>query len=137
MTAATPILPVALALQLTLAGACEAADALRELRFQWSEPTPASACELEDTAAGSKRQAVRFSGTVERSELLGVACVVQIARRRFDALYRWCSVGHSDGVPRERYACWVMYSPTHVTFLYAYTDDFYGAPACEFTCSAR
>ena len=42
-----------------------------------------------------------------------------------------------DAVPRERYACLVVYGPSNVTFVYSYTDDFYGAPACEFACSPR
>ena len=128
---------LALVLQVTLVGASAAADAVRQLTFSWPKPTADSACDLQDPELGGKRQTLRFAGTVERSESLGIACTVQITRRRFDALYRFCTVENVDAVPREHYACWVMYSPTHVTFLYSYTDDYYGPPACEFECSAR
>ena len=128
------IVGIALPAALSSAGA---ADAVRHVRFTWEKPTVAAPCELLDAEASTRRQSVRFAGTVETSELLGVACTVQIARRRFDALYRFCNVENVDAVPREHYACWVMYSPTHVTFLYSYADDYYGAPACEFACSSR
>jgi hypothetical protein len=128
---------VAVVLQAALAGGCAAADVVAHLRFAWARPTPAAPCELEDPGAGAKRQPLRLAGNVESSDALGVACTVQIPRRRFDALYRFCNVENVDAVPRERYACWVMYSPTHVTFLYSYADDYYGAPACEFACTAR
>ena len=128
---------LALLLQGTLAGACAAAEAVRELSFSWSKPAPGVPCELQEADADGKRKTLRFAGVVERSRVIGFACTVQIDRRRFDAVYRFCTVENVDAVPRERYACWVMYSPTHVTFLYSYTDDYYGAPACEFACSLR
>ena len=122
--------------QLALVGACAAADAARQLSFTWPQPTPGSPCDLRDPGVDQRREPLRLTGTVASSGF-GVACTVQIARRRFDALYRFCTVTNVDSVPREHYACWVMYSPTHVTFLYSYTDDLYGAPACEFACSPR
>jgi hypothetical protein len=128
-------LPVVILLA-TLAEHCAAAEAAHHLSFSWPKPTPASPCDLEDPGLVAKRQSLRFAGTVERDEF-GVACTVQIARRRFDALYRFCTVENVDAVPRERYACLVVYSPAHVTFVYSYTDDYYGAPACEFACSPR
>lgn len=128
---------LALSLQAALVQACAAAEAVRELRFSWSRPTPGAACDLQEADVDGKRNTLRFAGVVERSRVLGFACTVQIDRRRFDAVYRFCTVENVDAVPRERYACWVMYSPTHVTFLYSYTDDYYGAPACEFACSVR
>ena len=129
---------VALLLHATLAGTCAAADAPQPLSFSWPKPALGTACELQgaDLGGSGKRQALRFTGTVERNEF-GVACTVQMPRRKFDALYRFCTVTNVDAVPREHYACWVMYSPSHVTFLYSYTDDYYGAPACEFACSVR
>jgi hypothetical protein len=131
------IASVALLLQVSLVAAhAAAAEALRPLSFSWPRPTPAAPCELQDPDVGGGRQALKFAGTVERSEF-GVACTVQMPRRKFDALYRFCTVTNVDAVPRERYACWVMYSSTHVTFLYSYTDDYYGPPACEFECSVR
>ena len=126
-----------LSLQVTLVQACAAADTVRQLSFSWPKPAPGAACGLQEDDVGGKRKTLRFAGVVERSRLLGFACTVQVDRRRFDAVYRFCTVENVDAVPRERYACWVMYSPTHVTFLYSYTDDYYGAPACEFACSVR
>lgn len=127
---------VVLVLCATLAEDSAAADHARHLSFSWPAPTQASACGLEDSGVAANRPSLRFAGTVERSEF-GIACTVQIARRRFDSMYRFCSVENVDAVPRERYACLVVYSPSHVTFVYSYTDDFYGAPACEFTCSPK
>jgi hypothetical protein len=124
---------VALLLQVSLVAAAEAP---RPLSFSWPKPAANAPCELQEPDSAGKRQAIRFAGTVERSEF-GVACTVQMPRRKFDALYRFCTVTNVDAVPREHYACWVMYSPTQVTFLYSYTDDFYGPPACEFECAAR
>jgi hypothetical protein len=126
-----------LVLQLTLVEACTAAEPIRQLSFNWPRPAPGSACDLHAPEVDGKRKTLRFAGVVERSPLLGFSCTVQIDRRRFDAVYRFCTVENVDAVPRERYACWVMYSPTHVTFLYSYTDDYYGAPACEFACTVR
>ena len=126
-----------LSLHATLVGPCAAAEAVRQLSFHWPKPVPGAVCDLQEPDLDGKRKALRFAGVVERSELLGFACTVQIDRRRFDAIYRFCTVENVDAVPRERYACWVMYSPTRVTFLYSYTDDYYGAPACEFACSIR
>ena len=54
-----------------------------------------------------------------------------------DASKYYCKVENVDAVPRERYACLVVYGGSSVTFVYSYTDDFYGAPACEFACSPR
>jgi hypothetical protein len=127
---------IALVIHATLAGTCAAADGPRPVSFNWPKPTVGTACELQDPDLSGKRQALKFAGTVERNEL-GVTCTVQMPRRKFDSLYRFCTVTNVDAVPREHYACWVMYSPTHVTFLYSYTDDYYGPPACEFECSAR
>jgi hypothetical protein len=128
---------VALLLQVSLvAASAAAADATRPLSFSWPKPALGAPCELQDPDLGGKRQALKFAGTVERNEF-GVACTVQMPRRKFDALYRFCTVTNVDAVPREHYACWVMYSSTHVTFLYSYTDDYYGPPACEFECSPR
>ena len=117
--------------------ACYAADAVRQLSFTWSKPAPDAACGLQESDADARRKTLRFAGVVERRQAIGFACTVQIDRRRFDAVYRFCTVENVDGVPRERYACWVTYSPTHVTFLYSYTDDYYGPPACEFACAVR
>ena len=127
---------VAFVLQVTLVGGTAAADSARPLTFSWPKPALGTACELQDPDPSGKRQALKFAGIVERNEF-GVACTVQMTRRKFDTLYRFCTVTNVDAVPREHYACWVMYSPTHVTFLYSYTDDYYGPPACEFECSPK
>ena len=128
---------LALVMQAVLIGCSAAADPVRHLSFTWSKPLPAAACHLQEPEPGGQGKPLRIAGIVERSDLLGYACTVHIDRRRFDAIYRFCSVENVDAVPRERYACWVMYSPARVTFLYAYTDDYYGAPACEFACSPK
>jgi hypothetical protein len=122
-----------LVLVASLAEPCAAEEAAHHLSFTWPKPSFASACELEDPGFVANRPPLRFAGTVERSDF-GVGCTVQIPRRRFDALYRFCTVENVDAVPRERYACLVVYAPSHVMFVYSYTEDFYGAPACEFAC---
>jgi hypothetical protein len=123
----------ALVLVAAIAQDCVAAEPAHHLSFTWPTPTLASACGLEDPGLAANRPSLRFAGTVDKGEF-GIACTVQIPRRRFDALYRFCSVENVDAVPRERYACLVVYAPSHVMFVYSYTEDFYGAPACEFAC---
>ena len=131
---AAPLL--ALVLLSTPGGTCAEAGPAHHLSFSWQRPSLAVACDLEDAGLAASRPTLRFAGIVE-SDQFGVSCTVQIARRRFDALYRFCTVENVDAVPRERYACLVVYSPTQVTFVYSYTDDLYGAPACEFACTAK
>ena len=63
---------------------CAAAEAARHLSFTWSKPAIGSPCELQDPDPNGKRQELRLTGTVERGEF-GVACTVQIPRRKFDA----------------------------------------------------
>ena len=128
---------VASLLSLTLAAVCTAATPPRQLAFSWPKPLVSSTCDLRDAGTDGKGQPRRFAGEVERNDSLGIACSVQIARRKFDAIYRFCNVSNVDAVPREHYACLVVYSPTSVTFVYSYTEDLYGAPACEFACAPR
>jgi hypothetical protein len=125
-----------LALLATVAGHGAAGEGDHHLSFSWPRPSPAAACEVEDSGLAANRPTLRFAGVVDKDDF-GFACSVHIPRRRFDALYRFCKVENVDAVPRERYACLVVYGPSNVTFVYSYTDDFYGAPACEFACSPR
>lgn len=126
----------ALALLATVAENGAAGEGDHHLSFIWTRPSLAAACDLEDSGIATNRPTLRFAGSVDKDGF-GFACTVHIPRRRFDALYRFCRVENVDAVPRERYACLVVYSPSNVTFVYAYMDDFYGAPACEFACSPR
>jgi hypothetical protein len=91
-------------------------------------------CGVLEHDSRQQKTATRFAGTVERQEM-GVTCIVQMPRRRFDALYRFCAVADFDSLTRERYACWVQYSPRHVTFLYSYSAEEISAPTCAFVCS--
>jgi hypothetical protein len=126
---------LALALQVALAGTCAASETVRHLAFEWPNPTTATPCDLYDPQYPQQRQ-TRFAGTVERQEI-GVACLVQIPRRRFDALYRFCAVSYEDSETREQFACWVAYSPRDVTFLYSYSREEIAAPKCAFVCSGK
>jgi len=124
-----------LALQLGACVARAAADGDREFRFEWPNPTAATRCELFDARRPDEKTA-RFAGIVERHEM-GVACTVQFPRRRFDATYRHCAISYLESPEREHYACWVMYSPRYVTFLYSYSDEPTKAPGCAFVCERR
>ena len=125
---------LAISLQFALAATCVAADGNGRLRFDWPNPTASSPCDLAEYSAGAR--APRFAGTVETQDI-GFACIVQIPRRRFDALYRFCTVAYADTQDREHYACWVQYSPRAVTFLYSYSPESADAPLCAFDCSRK
>ena len=106
----------------------------RAAAFDWPNPSVSSRCDLAESPAGTKTP--RFAGAVETQDI-GFACIVQIPRRRFDALYRFCTVAYADSHDREHYACWVQYSPRAVTFLYSYSPDATTAPRCAFDCSRK
>lgn len=124
----------ALALAL-YAAASHAGDGDRRLAFAWAEPAANVACELTDTEHPAKH-AQRFVGVVDRRHG-GAACVVEIPRKRFDVLYRFCTVAYVESLPREHYACWVQYSAQSVAFHYSYSADSFGAPPCAFACAAK
>lgn len=107
----------------------------RRLTFGWADPTPAVRCDLTDDEHPA-RSAPRFAGLVEKQDV-GAACIVQIPRKRFDTLYRFCTVATVETLPREHYACFVVYSARDVTFHYSYSSDAFGAPPCAFWCTAR
>jgi hypothetical protein len=131
------LIPSYLALPIAMAMAASAAAAgdARQLRFDWPNPTAATTCELVDNARDAKKP-MRYAGTVERQDM-GLVCTVQIARRRFDATYRACAIDYADSPPRERYACWLSYTPREVVFLYSYSDEPTVAPPCAFACIAK
>jgi hypothetical protein len=58
-------------------------------------------------------------------------------RRRFDATYKTCAIDYADSEPREHYACWLLYTPRDVVFLYSYSDEPFTAPRCAFACTAK
>ena len=112
-----------------------AGDVDRRLTFAWAEPSAAVRCELTD-AEHPDKSAPRFTGLVEKQDV-GAACIVQIPRKRFDAFYRFCTVAYVESLPREHYACFVVYSAASVTFHYSYSSDSFGAPRCAFACTAK
>ncbi|MCC6193431.1 MAG: hypothetical protein IT518_03095 [Burkholderiales bacterium] len=112
-----------------------AGDGERRLTFGWAEPTASVRCDLTDDLHPD-RSAPRFAGYVEKQEA-GVACLVQIPRKRFDAHYRFCTVASIESLPREHYACFVVYSAGNVTFHFSYSSDAFGAPPCAFVCTPK
>jgi hypothetical protein len=106
------------------------------LAFDWPSPDAATRCELASPPQTPSKSAQRFAGTFEQQDM-GPACTVQVARKRFDALYRLCAIDYTDSPPREHYACWVMYSPQFVTFLYSYSPEWRDVPPCAFVCSVK
>jgi hypothetical protein len=120
---------------LFVAASCASAKDV-PLAFDWPSPEPSARCELASPSQDAGKPAQRFAGTFERQDM-GPACTVQIPRRRFDALYRVCTIDYTDSPPREHYACWVMYSPQVVTFLYSYSPEWRDVPPCAFMCTPR
>jgi hypothetical protein len=112
-----------------------AGDTDRRLTFAWGDPAAHVPCSLTDDEHPVK-SAPRFAGIVEKQDV-GAACIVQIPRKRFDGFYRFCSVAYVESLPREHYACFVVYSASSVTFHYSYSSDAFGAPPCAFVCMAK
>ena len=124
-----------LAIAFLTAGAA-AAEGTGRLQFVWANPTASAPCGLSESTDPAGGTALRVAGTIEAQEL-GMACIVQIPRRKFDALYRFCTVTYADSQERDQYACWVQYSPKQVTFLYSYSPEAVPGPACSFACTRK
>ena len=73
-----------LAIALLTAGAA-AAEGTGRLQFVWANPTASAPCGLSESNDPAGGTALRVAGTIEAQEL-GMACIVQIPRRKFDAL---------------------------------------------------
>ena len=118
-----------------LAGTCAAADVMGQLSFDWPDPTMTRACVLRDPAAPD-RGVTRFTGMLEE-QAPAVACIVEISRKRFDSLYRFCAVSSMENLPREHYACWVQYTQDAVVFHFSYSPESPALPRCAFACAKR
>ena len=125
---------VPLLLSIATASSVLAAQGERRLQFECRNPTPAARCSLVES--GRAMKTIRHFGTVERQDM-GVVCTVEMPRRSFDATYKACAIDYADSEPREHFACWVLYTPRDVIFLYSYSDDPVAPPPCAFVCALR
>lgn len=117
-----------------VAGGAYAAGDARQLRFDWRNPSAEASCSL--TESGRAMKTVRYIGTVQRQDM-GMVCTVEMPRRKFDATYKQCAIDYTDSEPREHFACWLLYTPRDVIFLYSYSDDPVAPPPCAFACTTR
>lgn len=106
-----------------------AAD-VHQLLFRWPRPANDQTCYLRDLDAIKNAP---FPGVIGRdSPYPELICKVNIPRKQFDDLYRYCSLAFVEATAGH-HVCGVAHFTERVEFSYGYPD---GAtePTCMFVC---